>query len=228
MFPRTKNRKAISTVLTTLIILVASVVLGTGVVLYGTSLFQTNAQGQSITVTGVNVWADKAGSGWSWGAADIKNTGDKLLSVNQIGIRGTQVPFSNWYVDTNAAQVTTANYQATLNYTSIPAAEQTTNGGMNNGTAENHNIASAPAGCALPPTSSQLVLQLVSPISATNPTLCLTQQSGPLSLQPGAEAIVYFKIPQNVLTTVDAGTSGAVAIYAGNVGAPQTVTIASQ
>ena len=34
------KKRAISTVLTTVIILVASVVLGSGVVLYGTSLFQ--------------------------------------------------------------------------------------------------------------------------------------------------------------------------------------------
>ncbi len=41
MFPRTNNRKAISVEMTTMIIMVASVVLGTGVVIYGTSLFQT-------------------------------------------------------------------------------------------------------------------------------------------------------------------------------------------
>jgi hypothetical protein len=39
---------------------------------------------------------------------------------------------------------------------------------------------------------------------------------------------VYFQVPQNVLTTVDAGSSGTVAIYAGQVGAPESVTIASQ
>jgi hypothetical protein len=47
-------------------------------------------------------------------------------------------------------------------------------------------------------------------------------------LAPGAKAIVYFQVPQNVLTSVDAGSSGTVAIYASSVGAPQTVTIASQ
>ncbi|HET6457836.1 MAG TPA: hypothetical protein VFG24_03025, partial [Nitrosopumilaceae archaeon] len=85
MFPRTKNRKAISTVLTTMIILVASVVLATGVVLYGTSLFQTNASSESIVTTGTQVWVDStSNSGWSWGAFDVRNSGDKLLSVDQI------------------------------------------------------------------------------------------------------------------------------------------------
>jgi hypothetical protein len=226
MFPRTKNRKAISTVLTTLIILVASVVLGTGVVLYGTSLFQTSSQSQSIQATGIHVWADKKGSGWAWGAADIRNNGDKLLSINQISIRGTSVPFTNWYVDANSTAVTTANFQAALNYTSIVSAGTLSDGAMINGTGENHSIV-VPAWCPIGGSNTNLVLQLINPIGSA-PTLCFNQATGPLSLQPGANAIVYFKIPQNVLTTVDAGSSGSVAIYAGNVGAPQTVTIASQ
>ena len=132
MFPRTKNRKAISTVLTTMIILVASVVLGTGVVLYGTSLFQTNASGEAISTTGTQVWVDSTGSsGWTWGAADVRNSGDKLLSVDQILIRGQAVPFANWYADTNATQVTSTNYQAALIYTSMLPG----NGWLKNGTA---------------------------------------------------------------------------------------------
>src|SRR5574337_704546 len=89
MFLRTKNRKAISAVLTTLIILVASVVLGTGVVLYGTSLFQTGAQSEGIATTGTSLWVDSTTStGWAWGAVDVRNSGDKLLSVDSIQIRG--------------------------------------------------------------------------------------------------------------------------------------------
>jgi hypothetical protein len=227
MFPRTKNRKAISTVLTTLIILVASVVLGTGVVLYGTSLFQTNSQSDSISVTGVKVYADKGGSGWAWGAADIRNTGDKLLSINQISMRGTTVPFSGWYVDTNSSQVTTTNFQQALNYTSVFDAK---NGAISNGTAsaggaKNQGIAT-PAGCTNG--AGFLIMALQSQSAAGYHGLCLQQASGPMSLAPGGSAIVYFEIPQNVLTTIDAGSSGEVAIYAGNVGAPQVVTIASQ
>jgi hypothetical protein len=228
MFPRTKNRKAISTVLTTLIILVASVVLGTGVVLYGTSLFQTNSQSQSIETTGVKVWADKGGSGWAWGAADIRNDGDKLLSVDQISIRGTAVPFGNWYVDTNQSEVTTTNFQQALNYTSVFDAKD---GAISNGTALDPTSEGIPVpthDTTCSNTSGFLIMALQSQSTAGYHGLCLQQATGPLSLAPGARAIVYFEVPQNVLTTVDAGSSGAVAIYAGNVGAPQTVTIASQ
>ena len=232
MFPRTKNRKAISTVLTTLIILVASVVLGTGVVLYGTSLFQTNAQSQAISAQGNQVWVDTSkSSGFAWGAAAIRNSGDKLLSVDTISIRGTNVPFSNWYADADTGRVTTANFQSAMNYTSIL---NTANGALNNGTAVGDAVTVNPTTCLKSDGTSGvaggtgvLVLQLSS-ASATKPTLCMSQQSGPISLQPGAKAIVYFKVPQNVLTSVDAGASSSVAIYAGQVGSPVTVTIAAK
>jgi|SRR5581483_6011862 hypothetical protein len=216
MFPRTQKRKAISTVLTTLIILVASVVLGTGVVLYGTSLFQTGAQSSSMTVTGTQVWVDVTGnSGWAWGAADVRNSGDKLLGVDSIQIRGQQIPFANWYADKNSTRVTTGNLQSALNFTSI----NPVTGAMANGTG-----VGVPAGCSASP--GPLVMQLGS--KTNNPTLCLLKQSGPVSLAPGEKAIIYFKIPQNLLTSVDAGSSGSVALYAGQVGSPTTVTLQSK
>ncbi|MGI0072370.1 MAG: hypothetical protein ACREA3_00965, partial [Nitrosotalea sp.] len=216
------NRKAISAVLTTLIILVASVVLGTGVVLYGTSLFQTNAQSQAIVTTGIQVWIDKGGSGWAWGAADVSNDGDKLLSVNQISIRGSSVPFSNWYADTSITRVTTANFQAALNYTTLLVPGTTSDGGIVNGTGE--NAGATFTGCS---GSTHLAMQLVMPVNAA-PSLCMSQQIGPISLQPGAKAIVYFKIPQNTLTSIDGGSSASVGIYAGQVGSPVTVSIAAK
>ena len=221
MFLRTKNRKAISAVLTTLIILVASVVLGTGVVLYGTSLFQTGAQSSGISTNGVHMWADSTGSsGWAWGSADVRNSGDKILSVDQIQVRGQAVPFANWYADTNASRVTTANFQSALIYTSMIVPSNSPNGALNNGTGVDPTWTAS--GCA------QGTGNLIMKLSASNPTLCLTQQSGPVSLAPGAKAIIYFKVPQNVLTTVDAGSTSSVALYAGSVGSPQSVTVESK
>ena len=227
MFLRTKRRKAISAVLTTLIILVASVVLGTGVVLYGTSLFKTNAQSQSITATGTQVWIDTAkGSGWAWGAAAIRNSGDKLLSVDTIAIRGTNIPFANWYSDADPQRVTTGNFQSAMNYTAL---QSSVSGSLVNGTTAGSGSAVTVDTSTCPSTTGavgDLVLQLTS--AKNNPTLCMVQQSGPISLQPGAKAIVYFRVPQNILSSVDAGASSSVAIYAGQVGSPVTVTLAAK
>ena len=220
MFPRTKNRKAISTVLTTMIILVASVVLGTGVVLYGTSLFQTNASGEAISTSGTQVWVDSTGSsGWAWGAADVRNSGDKLLSIDQILIRGQAVPFANWYADSNATEVTSSNYQAALLYTSLNPGTGT----MKNGTSVGMAL-STDSKCLPYPSANGMHIVL----NTGQATLCLAKQSGPVSLAPGQKAIIYFKIPQNLLTTVDAGSASSVALYAGKVGAPVSVTVAAK
>ena len=107
------KRKGISTVLTTVIILVASVVLGSGVVLYGTSIFQTVAQQESLEVQGVQLWVNATdATGDAWGAAGVRNNGDQILSVDTISIKGKTVPFANWYYDADQTRVTIGNYQS--------------------------------------------------------------------------------------------------------------------
>ena len=222
MFLRTKNRKAISAVLTTLIILVASVVLGTGVVLYGTSLFQTGAQSSGVSVQGVHVWVNSTSTPtYVWGAAEIRNSGDKILSVDQINVRGNQIPFANWYYDSNSARVTAANFQSQLNYTGTAK----TGSGLPAGMMQSYGaIQSCPAASA----TSFYINEFGSSASPTNPTLCFTQATGPISLKPGDKAIVYYQVPSGILSTVDAGSQSSVAIYAGSVGAPQSVTVESK
>ena len=216
MFLKTKNRKAISAVLTTLIILVASVVLGTGVVLFGTSLFQTNAQSSGLAAQGEHVWIKATGNPtYAWGAAEVRNSGDKILSVDQISVRGTQVPFASWFFDNDPTRVSAANFQSQLNYTGLNST-----GYMQTYTGTATDTGS---GC---PTGTQFKINEFG--SGANPTLCLSQASGPISLKPGDKAIVYFKVPSGVLSTVDAGSSSSVALYAGSVGSPQSVTAQSQ
>ena len=133
MFQRISNRKAISTVLTTMIILVASVVLGTGVVIYGTSLFQTGAQQEAISTQGVKVWVNASDTtGQSWGAAGVRNSGDKLVSVDTIQVRGSVVPFTQWFVDKNQTRVTADNYQSQYLITQMHTATGFLNDTSNN------------------------------------------------------------------------------------------------
>ncbi|HXX06173.1 MAG TPA: hypothetical protein VEJ68_05050, partial [Candidatus Bathyarchaeia archaeon] len=193
------------------------------------------ANSQSISATGTQVWVDTSkSSGWAWGAAAVRNSGDKLLSIDTISIRGTNVAFSNWYADTDPNRVTTGNFQSAMNYTGLlsAAAGSSNTGALINGsiisgyTTPLDNTNCAVNGVQVPGTSTTgaLVIKLAS----SNPELCLLQQSGPISLQPGAKTVIYFKVPQNTLTSVDAGASGSVGIYAGQVGSPITVTIAAK
>ncbi len=95
-----RKHRALSGVLVTIIIMVASIVLASGVVLYGTTLFQGGAQQESITVSGIKMWVHGTDSnGLAWGAFAVRNTGDKVLSVDRIAVRGQDVPFVQWYPD---------------------------------------------------------------------------------------------------------------------------------
>ncbi len=220
MFPiRTNNRKAISVVMTTLIILVASVVLGTGVVLYGTSLFQTGGQTQSISSQGIKMWVTSNNTnGYSWGAAAIRNNGDVLVSVNTIQIRGVSVPFSNMYVDTNSSH-TSANFQAQFISTGIAGSS----GNMQNNTANGYGTGTCPTGGMLL-VNENVAADTLSQAFAPN-ELCLKRATGPTALTPGAQMIIYFRIPNTVLTQVDSGSSVTANIFAGNVGGPSVVTV---
>ena len=224
---RIHARKAVSVVMTTLIILVASVVMGTGIVTYGTSLFQTGGQTQSISSQGIKMWVPSNNTnGYAWGAAAIRNNGDVLVSVNTIQIRGVSVPFSNMYVDTNSTHVS-ANFQAQFISTGIAG----TSGNMQSNTAESTDTVTCPLlainsnGMPNEITINENVAAdtLNQPGSAT--MLCLRQASGPTALNPGAQMIVYYRIPNTVLTQVDAGSSVTANIFAGNVGGPTTVTV---
>jgi len=215
MFLRTSNRKAISVVLTTMIILVASVVLGTGVVIYGTSLFQTGAQQEEISIQGLRVWVNATDTnGISWGAVGVRNSGDKIISVDNILIRGASVPFTQWFVDKNQTAVDINNFQSQYMMTSMLTASNL----LLNSTAYNSL-------CTSTTTVTNLMIDFDGVATASKPTLCLAQASGPTALNPGERGIIYFRAPTGLLTAVDAGSSINVSVFAGKTGAPTSVTV---
>ena len=203
MKTKLSKSRALSTVLTTVIILVASVVLGSGVVLYGASLFQGGTQQEAISVSGVKVWVHATDTnGLAWGAAGIRNTGDKVISVDKIQIRGTDIPFNQWYPDLT---VTSSLFQQALNHTGW------------SGTAglliKNPDTACSPT----------TVIE-ISGGTATD-DICADPATGPVSLVPGTSAIIYCKLTNGTLSSLDSGANTSVNIFAGKTGAPQSVTV---
>ena len=215
MFLRTKNRKAISVVLTTMIILVASVVLGTGVVIYGTSLFQTGAQQEEITIQGLKVWVNATDqTGQSWGAVGVRNSGDKIVSADNIIIRGASIPFTQWFVDKNQTAVDINNFQSQYVMTTMLTASNLLS-----------NSTSTSGSCSgITNTGLAIMLDFDANV-ATKPTLCLIQGNGPAALNPGDRAIIYFRASTGLLTAVDSGSSINVSVFAGKTGAPTSVTV---
>ena len=92
-----QKRRGIGNVITTLIILIASVILGTGVIFFGGSMFQTNTQSESIKVTNVHSWVSPTNSSAAVTAFAIQNVGSKPVSINSIAFRGLPSAQSNWY-----------------------------------------------------------------------------------------------------------------------------------
>jgi len=203
MKTKLSKKRAISTVLTTVIILVSSVVLGSGVVLYGTSLFQGGTQTEAISVSNTKVWVHPAAAeGLAWGAAGIRNTGDKVISVDKIQIRGVDIPFAQWYPDTT---VSAGLFQQALNHSGWDGVA----GGL---------VISGGNGCNTE--TVQIVLS-----TATADDVCANAAQGPVSLSPGGSAIIYFKLTNGTISSLDSGVNTGVNIFAGKAGAPQSITV---
>jgi hypothetical protein len=91
-----KNKKALSTVVTTLIILVVSVLLATVVTFYAINVTTTRVQEESLFLTKQHVWYNTT-TGWAEAAIVIVNTGGKDVVMDKITVRGQESPWSNIY-----------------------------------------------------------------------------------------------------------------------------------
>ncbi len=125
-----KNKKALSTVVTTLIILVVSVLLASVVTFYAINVTTTRVQEESLFLTKPHVWYNTTGS-WAEAAIVIVNTGGKDVVLDKITVRGQECPWTNVYYwrtntevissDLNVTSIeltgTTFNMSATFDYT---------------------------------------------------------------------------------------------------------------
>jgi len=209
MKTKLRRRLAISTVITTIIILVASVVLAASIVLYSGSLIQSKTAIEGITITGVKLFVHddldgKASNGLAWGAFGVRNSGDKIVSLDKISIRGNDVGFSNWFSNKT---VTDGTFDSVYTFPGW----NNTNGFLTGETA---------ATCSAVQVDVEILVDTVG--------FCADAQSGALSLGLGERAVIYFKMGNGTLTPSDAGATTTVSIFAGNAGAPFSVTIKGQ
>ena len=210
MKTKLSKKRAISTVLTTVIILVSSVVLGAGVVLYATTLFQGNVQTEAIRISDIKVWVhDTDAAGISWGAITVRNTGDKVVAVDKISIRGADIPFGQWYADTS---LTSTEFHQALNHTGW------------------RDIANTPQILGLDDCSAYPSYLCIDQDTATSSssTIEADAATGPVSLTPGSTAVIYFKINNGTITTLDSGASSTLSVFAGKAGSPYSIIIQSK
>jgi len=207
MKTKLRRRLGISTVITTIIILVASVVLGSGVVLYSTSLFQSGTLTETISITGVKVYVHSTDSaGLAWGAFGVRNSGDKILSLDKISIRGNDVGFSSWYSNKTVSQATFDSVYKFPGWDKSPS-----NGTMTKETVTCGTVA-----------GTKIMIAL------GGEGFCANPQTGPLSLGLGEKAVVYFQLGNGTLTTLDSGANTNISIFAGKAGAPFAITVKAE
>ena len=100
-----KNKKALSTVVTTLIILVVSVLLATVVTFYAINVTTTRVQEEALYLTKQHIWFNTTGS-WAQAALVTLNTGGKDVVIDKISVRGQECSWTNvYYWRTNSITV---------------------------------------------------------------------------------------------------------------------------
>jgi len=67
----------------------------------------------------------------------------------------------------------------------------------------------------------------IDPDSGGPITECISADAatGPLSLNPGQSAIVYYKLNNGTITSLDSGVTTTISVFAGKAGGPQSVSI---
>jgi heme/copper-type cytochrome/quinol oxidase subunit 2 len=110
-----RNRLALSTVVTTLIILVVSVLLAGVVTYFAINITSTRVQEESLSLTSQHIWV--AGSGDAVGAIMITNTGGRDVVINKITVRGQECA---WLTQVYSAVLTGDAVTTDIAYAATP------------------------------------------------------------------------------------------------------------
>jgi hypothetical protein len=109
-----RNRLALSTVVTTLIILVVSVLLAGVVTYFAINVTSTRVQEESLSVSNQHIWV--AADGSAVGAITVTNTGGRDVVIGKITVRGQQCAWT-----TQVYSNTTAMTSLDIAYIATPA-----------------------------------------------------------------------------------------------------------
>ena len=90
-----KNRKALSNVVSTLIILVVSVLLAGVVTMYAVNITSTRTQQEQLKLTKQEVWV--YGNGTAFAAVAVDNVGGRDVVIDKVQVRGVEASWSSVY-----------------------------------------------------------------------------------------------------------------------------------
>jgi hypothetical protein len=110
-----KNHRALSTVITTLIILVVSVLLAGVVSYYATNVVSTRVQEENLYVSKQHVWVNSQGAAEA--AVMVTNNGGRDVVINKVSVRGQTSAWTNVFY---AGAVPTDDLTVDLQYVATP------------------------------------------------------------------------------------------------------------
>jgi hypothetical protein len=113
-----KNRLALSTVVTTLIILVVSILLASVLTYFAVNVVSTRVQEESLHVSKQHIWVDADGAATE-AAIMVTNNGGRDVVINKISIRGQTSDWANVFY---ASAVAADDLTPDLLYVATPVA----------------------------------------------------------------------------------------------------------
>jgi hypothetical protein len=113
-----RNRLALSTVITTLIILVVSILLASVLTYFAINVVSTRVQEESLHVSKQHLWVDQGGAA-AEAAVMVTNNGGRDVVINKLSVRGQQ---SAWGDVFYAVAADGDDLTADLSYVTTPVA----------------------------------------------------------------------------------------------------------
>jgi len=116
-----RNRLALSTVVTTLIILVVSVLLAGVVTYFAINVTSTRVQEESLSISNQHLWVGGTAGG-AYGALTITNTGGRDVVLSKITVRGQASAWTHVYTNSTALAASDITYTIAAAQTGFTAA----------------------------------------------------------------------------------------------------------
>ena len=111
-----KNRRALSTVVTTLIILVVSILLASVLTFFAINVVSTRVQEESLHVSNQHIWVDADGAA-AEAAIMVTNNGGRDVVISKISVRGQTSAWTNVFYANAAVGEDISQDLATLRHT---------------------------------------------------------------------------------------------------------------
>ena len=198
-----KNKAALSTVVTTLIILVISVLLASVVTYFAINVVSTRVQEESLSLSDAHIWINPVAAAGSptYSQASVKviNTGGRDVVISKIEVRGQNSAWTSYQAGPPASDsqfiiyaITSQPIQSDMNFMSglaVPAADPMTNAALSPGT-----------------------LSLTTDTFPTQNQFQFNYATTELVIRSGYTALIYIVNPDSI-TVNDIGLTVSITLY---------------